>query len=141
MQAVEERDQIVALPWVAFSWSHLESSAICDAGGGRGSSCFFDGRCVIVKSQEAAVWECLCHQNRGCPMPTAHVCDPSASFEFVLYTFKCGNPFAEKMTHVARSEKAFGPAKEARVVFVPSYPFTCPKSFKNLRLVFHHRDG
>ena len=126
VQAVKERDDVVALTTVRGGVCDLEAS-IGDAGRCGALLGGVDRRWVIVDADERRLRKRLGHQNRAGAMTAADVGDQRALREFVHGAIECRQPRRQEVDVIAGAEETLGPVEQALVMLAPLHALSSAK--------------
>src|SRR5580704_16916186 len=86
---------------------------------------------MIIKSKELGFWKGLRHKDCGSSKAASHVRHVRTMFQLLSHSFKSGDPRADQVCRVTRTEEPLGADKEFRVVLVPAQSLASLEPFSD----------
>ena len=120
VQAVERRDQVEAVLVELLRARYLEAHPVADACITRASAGGLDRSGVVVRADERAGRECLCHQQCRRAVPAADVSHPEPALELGRDAVQRGDPLGQQVHQVAGAEEPLASGEHVLVVLVPA---------------------
>ena len=96
VEAIEERDQVVAGAGEALGVGDFEAAALGDAGFLRGGGSAVHRRAVVIETDERGLGEGFGHHDGGGAVAAADVGDFRAALQLRLHSFQRRQPFVDE---------------------------------------------
>ena len=140
VQAVEHRDEVVALAAVPGGGRDLEADPVAHSGllGARPSR--LDRPLVVVRADELRVRVCLRHQDRRGAVAAADVGDECAALELVDDALERWQPLRHQVGVVAGAEEPLAAFVDVVDVLVPAEAVAAARALDDRRRVDHRPD-